>query len=1038
MNLFARRSNNRFVPALIVLLALCGLLTACSDDGAGDELNGDNSGGVDAGFDGDDQNANGGGGTDPDAGEEDADRPPPNDGGQDWDWDDDFRIDSVIPARGPLSGGTQVHVHGADLSSGTELLFGDKPAEVTLSQGQLVAITPPAEAYGPVTVRAIAADGEISEIPNGFTYADPVQVDDVVPHILPTSGGVEITLSGKGFADPMGVSFSGTSARRIEVVNNKLVRVVVPKMPRGYADLRVTVPDDQVVLKDELYFFDPIEVDTIEAGIGDIAGGEVVTLRGSGFTSDTTVQFGGVDADVQAVDVGAQTITVLTPPAGNPGYVDVYLANSFDARRVHDGFYYDDGAQDLLVDVRPAAAPLSGGTQHIVSGRNLDAPSAELYLGGQLANIVDSGPDFARIQAPAATDAGLVDVVFYRGGEEVDRLVDAFEYVPELTLNEVTPDSGSADGGDTVDLFGAGLSQVDQVSFGGLAAGFQVIDDGHLEIITPLAEPGLVDVVVTAGGQQATLEDAYRFEGPVEVWSMRPSRGALAGNTHVTLQGRGFQGLIEVDVGGLDGDDIRRIDPYTVTFRTPRANSTGAQEVTLSAVGQQAQPPYPFIYFNPMSSFGGAWGPPVDGSINVTVLSMDGSPVADAFVTLSVEPDTNFRGYTNNAGQVTISGPGLIGPQTVTATAAEMSTVMVREINATNLTLLLNPIVPPEGDGGPFTPPPMAYVEGELTITGKGSDPEGGAEYNMSIVEVTRNALLGGQLSPGPDSVVAGEGFFEVRSRVGDVALVALCGYYDADTDKFTPKLMGVRRYLALADGQRQSADIECDIPLDESLAVRVVDPVYAPTGPTTNRIWPYLDFGYEGFYRMPEPVTDVGNLLVAERLPAAEGVLDDLTYAVVAGSYTGNGGIPYSQLTRTGMSNLDQLHSTAPLVAVPELVQPASGGTVGDALWLGTKGQNTPDMLYIILRNASGLPVWTFIAPGDEDYIPMPEFPAFSDLPLEARPDPYQPGSLYTVAYGIRIDGFNYDAFTFGSLSTASWSAFSVDTWTLRLVDGL
>ena len=1020
---------------LLACAAALLVMTACSDEDI-DLHNGDTP---DVGVEvGDDTELNhneetDGGPQSPDA---DEDGRPDQNSGQDWDWDDpEFGLASVSPARGPVSGGTQVFVHGSGLTDGTRLLFGDKELDARLSQGQLVAETPPTEVAGPVTVRAISSSGEVAELPGGFRYVEPLEIDEVLPTTVPSTGGIEITLRGRGFSEPMGVSFSGEAARRIDVINSTTARVITPPMPRGHADLRVTVTDTHYHRQDHLYFFDPIAVDVVEPAAGSVDGGDQVILRGSGLTPDTTVSFGGIDASIQSVNMGAGELYLTTPPAAQAGAVDLRIENEFDTEILSDGFYFGEGATPYLHSLQPAVAPLEGGSEHLVSGWALDGDDLQILVGDQPATVDEVHHSYAIITAPSVATPGARDLVLRHGGQEVDRLVDALTYQREVQIDEIDPAKGSTDGGQTITLTGEGLSTAQSIDLGGLPATFEIVDDETITVTTPASEPGTVDLRVQTAHGDYVVVDGFTFDGALEIWSMVPTRGALAGNTLVTLHGTGFAGAIEVALEGDDAEQVRRLDPYTVTFRTPPANDTGPQVVTLSAAGQQAEPPQPFIYFNPLSSFGGAHGPAVNGSINVSVVGMDGTPIPGAFVMLSTRPDTPYRGFTNTNGQITLSGSDLRGPQMITATAAGMSTFTVRELNAQNLTVILNPTVPPEGGDGAASPIPIGLFRGNLTVTGKGTDPESGREINMSKVRVTRTGMLGGQLNPGENSVVPGEGSFEVRSRVGDLALVALCGRYDEATDRFTPKLMGVARNLAIGNQQIKEVDLDCDIPLESTLPVKITNPVFAPDGPNINEATAFIDFGFEGYFRMPTPVQGLQEILHAGPLPRPEGVLEGVRFAAVVGSYTGQG-LPYTQTTFSGVPAVNTLTSSPPLVAVPELLEPANTTTIDGEIRIGLKGSNEPDFFFLVLRNAVGLPVWTFVVPGGDDYIPMPEFPEFSGLPREAQPEPYQPGALFTLAYGIRIDSFNYNAFTWGDFQSTRWSGFSVDTWLLRLTD--
>lgn len=1030
---FVTNQRGRATALLLLLFFLSSSSLACS----GTEEPEVNQGEVEPG----DEDSDGGGDLNPDpdgdgpgdsdipgdGDDGDGDRNPGN--GDDWVWDDDFFLQAISPARGPLVGGTSFQISGTGFTPQTRVLFDTREVDVNLSQGQLIGLTPSSDTAGPVTVRVITEDNETQEIQNGFTYSNGLQVQSILPDRVPTTGGVEITLQGSGFTDQMGVSFDGLGARRITVINQNTARVVVPAAPRGRADLRVSIPDESILLPDRITFYRPLEVTEVLPGVGGVGGGDSIRIVGSGFTADTQVEIGDVPATIEAIQ--SNRIDVRTPPGDVPGAVDLFLENQDDALRLRNAFFYDTNPLESLANISPSRAPLQGGTEHILSGRGLDQAGLTVTVGTAAATILDAQDSSLRIQAPPST-AGAKDVILRVQGVEMGRLESSLLYGSRPDIDAISPTEGPEAGGTTVTITGEGFAEVTSVTLGELPLPFTVVDSDTIEVVTTRSEPGLATLRIHSPTGSATLEGAFRFVGDLQVWSMRPSRGAIAGGTYVTIQGRGFDGLIGLEVGSQEAREIRRLDPYTVTFRTPSVASSGPRDVTLSAMGMSRTLPYPFVYFNPMSSFGGASGSSVDGAVNVTVVTNDGSPIPGAYVTLSTQADTAYRGFTNTNGQITLSGPGVLGPQTIIATAPEFSTYMVRHLNAQNMTIILSPIEA-DGGGGQGSPPPAARISGNLTISGKSEDPGGGEDLNMSVVRTTRVSRTGATLNPGPNSVVAGEGPFSILSRVGDMALVALCGVYDATTEEFTPKFMAVERFLFLSDGDHQQVDLDCDIPLSQSLSIKIVDPVWAPDGPVINEISTFIDFGFEGYFRIPGAIQSLDDILVQDKLPALEGPLHDLAFSVIAGSFNGLG-VPYTQTWVEEITDLSRLHATVPLVAVPELLSPAPAGIVDGNLRIGLKGTNMPDFFYIIFRNGLGLPVLTLLVPGYETTIPIPEFPDFTDLPPDARPEPLQPGLLYGVAYGIRIDDFRFHGYTNRDLVTSRWSAFSVATWQIRL----
>lgn len=1023
----------RALMLLSILLSVLIGSAACGDDVEPDPIDEPADTSLpDTGFDADEGDITED--ADADADEDSGRRPPPDDTG-DFEFDEDLALSAVIPARGPTAGNTSVRFEGSGLNAETQIFFDDEPLETRFEGGQLVASTPPASSTGPVTVRAFNLEGDSVELINGYTYADPLQIESFSPSVLPASGGIEVTARGRGFTSELAINVGPRASPRVTVISDELLRFVAPSHPAGPATVELIGPDTRARIPDALTYFDELAITSISPASGPTAGGQLVTISAEGLTDDTEVSFDGRPAPIEAINPASGTVQVRTPAASAAGPADLQLINAYSADFQADAYYYDDATSPALLGLSPARGDAAGGTLVSVAVRGLDAPGAELRFGGQPATILTTGPTHALVQTPPGSP-GTVDVSLHQGPTLIDTLPDAFDYLPTLALESVTPSQGSSEGGEVVELQGEGLDQVTSVDFGGVAAAFTLIDSTTLEVTTPPAAPSVVDVRVRQAQRQATLPDAYRFVGEPEIWSFYPTRGAIAGNTFVTLQGQGFEGDVELTLGGRPVEDLERTGPNTLTFRTP-ANTAGPQELDLRVEGQPVEAPYPYTYFNPLSTFGGASGAPIDGAVNITVLTLDGQPIAGAFVMLSTRAETPYQGRTNGFGQLTLSGPDVLGPQVVTATAPTFSTVTTHQVDAENLTLILSPIEPAEGEGGGGYFPPIGVISGEVRVTGKDSDIDSSLNVNLTRVRTSQSSMTGATINPGLlGSIAGGEGDFQITTRTGDMALVAFCGHYDDETETFTPLFLGIERYLFVGDGQQLDVDLECDIPLNRDLAVQLVDPIFSPDGPNTNRAIGYLDLGYEGFVRLFGDRTTLDSLIRLKGFPAAEGVLDDITYAVLTGSYR-SGGVPYSQVALENIAPSATSTTSPPLVAIPRPVSPASGGLVTDGkLRLGLDGVAEPDLFYIIARNAQGLPVWTFVIPGHERVVQLPELPDFSDLPADERPEPYQPGTLYVVAYGLRIDDFDFDRFSYADFSSDRWAAFSVNTWELRLSD--
>jgi hypothetical protein len=92
----------------------------------------------------------------------------------------------------------------------------------------------------------------------------------------------------------------------------------------------------------------------------------------------------------------------------------------------------------------------------------------------------------------------------------------SFHSSPDLNLPSISPplspQSGSAAGGDSVTINGGNFVNNDTVTFGGVAATVTSLATGSIVVTTPAHSPGAVDVVVTnTVGNNATASQAFTY-----------------------------------------------------------------------------------------------------------------------------------------------------------------------------------------------------------------------------------------------------------------------------------------------------------------------------------------------------------------------------------------------------------------------------------------------------------------------------------------------------------------------------------------------
>ena len=956
---------------------------------------------------------------DPDAGPEEDTEPEPL---------PDLAVDELRPERGPIDGGTPFVVEGEGFTDATTVLFGPNSVQTDLVDDTLTGITPAGEVLGPVTVRVVDDETGEQTLVDGFRYIEPLEVDAVQPTLLPVAGGTEVTVNGRGFSEDTSISVGGRAAAQHTLVDNQTLRFIAPSNAAGPADVRASDTNGSATKTDAVTYIRPMELHAVTPPYGTIEGGDEVVVSGIDFDASLQVFFDETTANVVDVADNGTEATVITP-AASAGAVDVRVETDDDGARLDDGFVYidTDDDQPAIDEVVPDRGSTAGGDRVYLTGYFGDFDAPEVQFGDAEATVVDVDDHVIAVDTPAVADAGAVDIIVDDGTDSVSA-DDAFGYFEPLSIAELDPAQGSVDGGTSVTVTGTGFSAVETVRLTGLSVAFEVEDDETLTLTTPAAGPGVADLALsTDDGRSLLEEEAYFYVGALELWNFSPTQGSIAGNTYVEIGGSGFSEQTQFYFGDLLAEDIDVDGPFSATVRTP-PGSTGSVEVSAEQPDAQAQAPDLFTYFNPGAQTGGAWGNPIDGAVNVTVFSIGGGPVEGAYVMLSTSAQTPYSGITDAGGLVTLSGPDVLGQQTITATAPGHSSATVQNVDAENITVFLQP----EADGDPQfpPPPPTATFHGDITGLDKLDQPAPN-EVLMAIVETTRPSLDDELPDPGGGNVVTEDGEYIIQTRVGELALVAIGGLYNVDTEQFRPTRMGTARHLTAADGGTYEEDIDLDIPLNDSITMKLDGaPLSTPGGPNTNRAHLFLDLNVDGFFGPMHEYTTNNDLKELGEMAPLIGDIDDASYYLRIQTDL-NGGIPLSQTFIRNIDELGETYVTPPMASTIDFVTPSSGGVPTDGLvqW-ELHGAYPPDFYYVFVETFMQETVWEIFLPGDVTSFQFPDFPEFDPDDFdeeEGLPLPYPGGSYQMVVVGYRKDGLTAENFSYDDLNPATASGYSL-----------
>ena len=494
---------------------------------------------------------------------------------------------------------------------------------------------------------------------------------------------------------------------------------------------------------------------------------------------------------------------------------------------------------------------------------------------------------------------------------------------PAVIIDSVTPPRGSIQGGERIRIRGSGFSPDSQVTIGGENGMDTLITNQRIITLrTPPNPAGHVDVIVQNSLGTATLTQAFEYiDGSAPM--LAPDRGAVAGGTMVTVRRPGIgQEGVEVRFGPFEATDIFIEGDDIITLRTPPGQQ-GWQDVAIDIDGHQTLLLDAFEYYNPAFITGGVHGGDVMGSINITVMTIlngERIPVPEAMVWLGLESETARVKLTNSAGQATLSGPEVFGPQTISVFAEYCDPVTVYEAPSEDITVYLacSPPSPPSS-GAPPERPPVIFPRIMGTLTGFSKalfDPYtlGPNERAFAYIDLTPRDIFSSKTPKataweqpvpqggrpctwfssgncitifGNDVVFSDRSTFDFITLPGRYSLVAFSGVINMRTQEIRDiRQMGIRRGISVTFGETYTEqDIDLNYQMDDNILVTLPDmPNMLPNreGPTHAKVSAFLDFAGEGVYFLSTTTNEAPHVMIPN-MPSVPGAF--MTF--YGGAYT-------------------------------------------------------------------------------------------------------------------------------------------------------
>jgi len=1078
----------------------------------------------------------------------------------------ELRVDDVRPPRGSLLGGDSVIINGAGFVQSveanvrpndvTKVFFGGNEAVGVrvIDDDTILVPTPPGnEGDADVVVRNTSGESVCTAC---YRYQAPVELFSVEPAEGSIHGGAVLALRGQNLRESMIVLVGGRAALQVQAQNDgSLTAILPPGDAAGPVDVRVYDADGQASLRKAFTYVAPLRIARLDPPGGPLAGGNRVTVVGSGFTADAEVFVGGARAASVLDDDG--TLDVTVPPGVAPGAVDFEVRTPAGSAVAGYAYFDPQAAGVALYAVSPGIGSLAGGDTVTLVGTHLDGLNLAVRFDGILAaDAVATSANFVSATVPAGAAPGPVDVSV-RVADGGATLPGGFRYVETIEVDAVTPASGPEAGGTAIALTGSGFPARVRVFVGALeATAVERRSSTSLRAVTPAGTDGTVPVrVVDADdpSSEGVLAAGFAYEGAFDVLRSDPTTGARAGGTRVTLRGRGFRPGLAASFGATAAASVAVQDPFTAVLVTPRGN-VGTVDVTVdSGAGDQVTLDGAFTYFDPTNANGGSSGGPLNGTLNITVLdggnARRGVPLPNVFVMLGTDDDTHLQGLTDNRGQITFSDPTLVKAQVVSAALSGYESTTVVNQQSENLTMVLTPnFEPPEcangldddGDGlidndgagdpakadvdgclcGPNNSPmpdlcmcPMNPQESASCCDGLDNDGDGlidsddpecqcsGGSSEGPLAQCSnckdddgdgttdwfnprfppdpgcanggdndeRGAIVAGrvwgfklpggrQLAPNEQEVAfvrvsvpsayhappmsgaqsplvvgtEGGSFAYEFASSRFMALYAVYGIQNLDTNEFTPLLMGVRRGVNPTPGNNiTNADIILDMHLDLDVPVAIDNPPTWLGAQGESQVFAYMDLGNEGVIPVGSVITSTSATQVTLRkLPRLSGESFLFHLRGTAGPGIG---VPFTASFRRQAGDLSRGITMGPLLGLTRMLQPTPAQRFAGVFdWTAENGP-TADIAYLQIDEPTPtgalIPQWHIVVPGNERRVSVPP------EVLQRLRNKYDPGTALVVTHVTGVEPrFSYDQWNYQNLFVDAFTSFTVDQFLIQL----
>ena len=478
-----------------------------------------------------------------------------------------MRVSALLPAAGPVAGGTRVAVLGSAFREAPSLRCRFESSGATavaryVGVGQLECAAPPSAGAGLRVVEVSMNGQQFSSSGVRFTYRPAAAVSSVWPSRGAAEGGTAVTVLGSGFsaaAEAAGALLCrwNASVTAAAYVSESALSCNSTRTPAGYVALEVSTNGREYTSDGSVFIFVRFVLSRVVPSSGPQLGGTLVTI----FCDTSSIQalscrFGHI-APTAASVLSARSIACFSPAHPVTGWVDLTFASYSTFLTSSSSFVFTSPlfppasspeSDESLRVINPSSGPTHGGTVVTLSATGVyDSPDAMCRFGEAGNEVLArfTGSTTFECTSPSHL-AALVNVEISLNGQQFSSsFAWAFEYVPAITVYSVLPQQGPVHGGTSIYVTGSYFSPASAQSsfcrFLSTTSPATLLTTTLLKCQTPaLAHAGYVAVELTTNLQDFS-ESGLRFLFVfVSVGSASPALVSQLGGTEIIIRGSHF------------------------------------------------------------------------------------------------------------------------------------------------------------------------------------------------------------------------------------------------------------------------------------------------------------------------------------------------------------------------------------------------------------------------------------------------------------------------------------------------------------------